>query len=282
MQKNKLAILIALSLVFSPMLSVQAEKGSSNGSVDVKTDLDIRPLPPERDPKFPKLRSTDDEKDMPRPGVVKFMDKKDDSTDDMDDDKGGLRIKEEGRFRMGLKKSVDDDNRPQLSEEEKAEMKVKFEARKEELKKKIEVRKGELKIKLEDKAKERVKNILANMWKMLNNQLDRLSKADARIGEKLASLKEKGLDVSKASAQYTVAQTALAKAKLDVEATSSLSSEQADTETSKETLRSLVKTASDSIKSAGAEYRKIFPLMPKEPVEVEVETSTSASTSVTE
>jgi hypothetical protein len=210
------------------------------------------------------------------------MDKKDDSTDDMDDDKGGLRIKEEGRFRMGLKKSVDDDNRPQLSEEEKAEMKLKFETRKEELKKKIEVRKGELKIKLEDKAKERVKNILANMWKMLNNQLDRLSKADTRIGEKLASLKEKGLDVSKASAQYTVAQTALAKAKLDVEATSSLSSEQAETETSKETLRSLVKTASDSIKSAGAEYRKIFPLMPKEPVEVEVETSTSASTSVTE
>jgi rRNA maturation endonuclease Nob1 len=282
MQKNKLAILIALALVFSPMLSVQAEKGSSDGSVDVKTDSDIRPLPPTRDPKFPKLRSTDDGKDMPRPGVVKFMDKKDDSTDDMDDDKGGLRMKEEGRMRKDLKSSTDDDNRPELTDEQKAEMKKKYEVRKAELKSKIETRKGEIKIKLEDKAKERVKNILANMWKMLNNQLDRLSKADARIGEKLASLKEKGLDVSKASAQYTVAQTALAKAKLDVEATSSLSSEQAETDTSKETLRSLVKTASDSIKSAGAEYRKIFPLMPKEPVKVEVETSTSASTSVTE
>ena len=119
---------------------------------------------------------------------------------------------------------------------------------------------------------------------MLNNQLDRLSKADARIGEKLDSLKAKGVDVSASSAQYIVAQTALAKAKVDVEATSSLSTEQAGTETSKETLRSLVKTATDSIRSAGAQYKEVIKLLPKgsAKAEVKVETNTSTSTSVTE
>ena len=261
-----------LALVLAPTLSTQAEEGSLDSSVEVKVNSDLSPLPPVKD----QGKGTDDGKKFPLRGDIrKIADIKDRSVDDDDagDDKGGLRIKTEDRLRM------DSSNNPQLSEKQKAEMKKKFDDRKAEILKKIEVRKGELKIKLEDKAKERVKNILTNMFKMLSNQLDRLSKADARIGEKLASLKEKGLDVSAASSQYVVAQTALAKAKVDVEATSSISIDQASTETSKETLHALVKTATDSIKAAGAEYRKIFPLLPKEAPKAEVETSTSASTS---
>jgi hypothetical protein len=159
-------------------------------------------------------------------------------------------------------------------------MKLEIEARKKDMLSKLTSSKDEKKLKLEAKAQERVKNSLMNIFKNLNNQINRLSKVDVKIGEKIKALKETGADTSAQEAQYAKAQTALAKAKIDVEAANSASIDQTSTTTSKEAIRSLVKVAEDSIKLAGKEYMKIIPMLPEAKVKTEVDANSSTSTKV--
>jgi hypothetical protein len=290
MQKNKLVIALALGMLILPTVSLKAEESSTGASagVEVNTSAGIhrevdgkgRPasqiVNPEFDGDHPRLPP-------PMPLNKEKAGEKADVGSVRAGIKGNMRLEDDKGPRPGMtgpRIENGKSDRPQLSEEEKAAIKVKMDARKAEIKGKIEARKDENKVKLEAKAKDRVKALLANVFKMLSNQIDRLSKVDKRIGEKIAALQTSGIDVTAMNTQYVIAQTALAKAKVDVEATSSISTEQADTETSKEALRSLVKTAEDSIKAAGAEYRKVIALMPKEAPKGEVEAQTSTSTNV--
>ncbi len=137
-----------------------------------------------------------------------------------------------------------------------------METRKEELAKKFAPKKGEKKVKLKDDKKEKVRIALENIFKHLTAQLNNLVSLDKRIADKINARKTAGTDVTAASAQYTVAQTALEKAKTDVAAAQALSIDQSvASTTSKTALHGLVKVAEDSLKAAGGEYRKIIPLL---------------------
>ncbi len=271
MNKNKIALLLILGLMFIPsafQLNAEDSRTSTGISVD---DDDIRPLPPVKNPD---TKSSDDDGD-----------------DDINDDKGGLRVGTEveleddkGGLRSSSSTRVSDDS-SSLSVEEKAKIQAEIEARKSEILKKITAIKAEVKVRLEANAQERVKKLLANIFNMLSNQINRLMRADERIGEKIDDFKLKGVDVTLAVAQYTKAQTALAKAKIDVQATNSLSIDQTSIATSKDTLRSLVRTAEESIKAAGREYMKVLSLLPDDgndddDDDKKVESNTSSTTSV--
>ena len=253
MKKSNLIVFLSLMLLVVPILKLQAEDGSLrlDSSVKVESTDDKYPLPP-----VP----------LPKPGTGTSVDVK--NHIELGDDKGGLR-EHSGQ-------STDDSK---MSEEQKNKMKIEIEARKKDMLSKLNSLKEERKMKLEAKAQEKVKKSLMKIFKNLNNQIDRLSKVDVKIGERIKALKESGADTSAQEAQYAKAQTALAKAKVDVEAANSTSTDQVNGTTSKETLRSLVKTAEESIKIAGKEYMKIIPTLPEVKVKTEVDAKSSTSTS---
>lgn len=254
MKKSNLVVFLSLLLLVIPLLKLQAEGGSLgvDSSIKVESSDDKYPLPPVPLPK-PTLRSNTDVR-----GEI-----------ELGDDKGGLR--------ESNGESTDD---RKISPQAEAKMKLEIEARKKDMLSKLTSSKDEKKLKLEAKAQERVKNSLMNIFKNLNNQINRLSKVDVKIGEKIKALKETGADTSAQEAQYAKAQTALAKAKIDVEAANSASIDQTSTTTSKEAIRSLVKVAEDSIKLAGKEYMKIIPMLPEAKVKTEVDANSSTSTKV--
>ncbi len=253
MKKSNLIVFLSLMLLVIPILKLQAEDGSLrlDSSVKVESTDDKYPLPP-----VP----------LPKPGTGTSVDMK--SEVELGDDKGGLRE---------YKSESTDDSK--MSEEQKNKLKLEIEARKKDMLSKLNSLKEERKMKLEAKAQEKVKKSLMKIFKNLNNQIDRLSKVDVKIGERIKALKESGADTSAQEAQYAKAQTALAKAKVDVEAANSTSTDQVNGTTSKETLRSLVKTAEESIKIAGKEYMKIIPTLPEVKVKTEVDAKSSTSTS---
>lgn len=113
--------------------------------------------------------------------------------------------------------------------------------------------------KLDDKAKGRVEIRLDNLYKMLTNRLDRLTRVDAEITKRLAGK----TDVVAVLALQASAQTALAKARVDIEATKSASLTELTSTTSKVVLRNLVNTAEASIKTAAEAYKKVTQAMPK-------------------
>jgi hypothetical protein len=162
------------------------------------------------------------------------------------------------------------------NDEKKSELKVKIDARKDELKKKIEGMKADKKDektkKLDEQAKERVIGHLTNIYDRLYTRITRLTKVDAEITRRLATRSpEPAVLVLHASAQ-----SLLAQAKVDVEATKAASAAELTTTTSKEALRSLVTTAETSIKNAGEAYKKVVQAL-KETPKAEVSASPSSS-----
>lgn len=254
MKKSNLVIFLSLMLLVVPILKLQAESGSLgvDSSVKVESSDDKYPLPP-----VP----------LPKPRVGTSVDTK--GQMELGDDKGGLR-----EYRG---ESTDD---VKMSQEQKDKMKMEIETRKKDMLKKLNSSVDEKKKKLEAKAQEKVKKSLMNIFKNLNNQINRLSKVDIKIGERIKTLKEGGADTTLQEAQYVKAQAALAKAKVDVEAANSTSIDQVNNTTSKETIRGLVKTAEESIKAAGKEYMQIIPKLPEAKVKTEVDTKSSTSTEV--
>lgn len=152
-----------------------------------------------------------------------------------------------------------------------------LETRKAEIEKKINDNRVEKKIRLESKAQERVQVILNKIYNKLNDQLGKLSQVDAKILLKITTFEKEGRNVSLVKAQYTIAKTALDKAKSEILTATMISADQITKETSKGTIRELVKTTEESIRTAGAEYRKILPLLAKiegdNSVEKEVKTT---------
>lgn len=131
----------------------------------------------------------------------------------------------------------------------------------------IQAKVGELKAsikesrtkKLDEKAKLRVETRLNNIYNMLTNRIKRLTRVDAEITKQLS------LQTSTSSVLtlHVAAQTALAKAKVDIEATKKASISELNATTSKAILRNLVNTAEASIKNAAEAYKELVTLMPK-------------------
>lgn len=147
-------------------------------------------------------------------------------------------------------------------------------AKKAELLKQITQRKTDKKKKLAEKALVAVENALGKIYANLNDKLARLNKVDANLTAKIAQLKNSGTDVTSASALLLEAQTSLAKATVDVQATASLAHEQTATSTSKEILKGLISTARTSVTTAGQNYKKVA-----ESIQVYIPTTVSTSTS---
>jgi chromosome segregation ATPase len=147
--------------------------------------------------------------------------------------------------------------------------------KRDELKKKLETLKKEKKQKLDEKKKGVVNTALKNIFARFSERIEQLTNIDTRLGAKTTELQTKGTDVTNTIALLTSAKTALEKAKVDIEATKTLASEQTSTSTSKEVLKSLINTADASIKSAKDSYKKVG-----ESLRPFLEGSTSTSTPV--
>lgn len=159
-------------------------------------------------------------------------------------------------FRDGLREIREE--KIEALKENREEMKSALEDRKKELMEKREGRKDERKTKLAEKSKEIVKKALERIFNHLNTRIEKLVSVDTKIAAKLSDLQATGVNTSTSVTLYTAAQLNLTKAKTDVEAAKVVALEQTATSTSKEVIRSLVKTAEDSIKTAGESYRAVL------------------------
>ena len=144
---------------------------------------------------------------------------------------------------------------------ETAAIKNNFETKQVEIEKKIAAKKDITKKKLEAKAQEKVRVTLEKIYNKLNSQIIKLSQVGIKISTKIFGFENDRRDVTDAKVQYNLAKIALEKATSDVLATRMVAVSQIAKETTKETLRDLVKTAEESIKNAGSEYRKVLPLL---------------------
>jgi len=150
-------------------------------------------------------------------------------------------------------------------------MKKNLEDKKAELEKKIaSTNTGKTK-KLDAAPREKVQNLLKNISTKLNAKVASLTKTDYKISTKIDRLEKKGGDVAAIKAQYEIAKDLLFKANSDVLAARMTAIDQTMVETTKETMRALVKSAEESIKKAGDAYRKLLPMIAKENDKSEVE-----------
>jgi len=117
------------------------------------------------------------------------------------------------------------------------------------------------KIKLTAKAQEKVISALDSIYTKLNTQIEKLSQVDIKILNKIDTAESKGSNVVQAKAQYTIAKAAIDKATADIIASRTVAVDQTNTATSKEALRTLVKSSQDSIQVAGDESRKLLSLI---------------------
>jgi|GEM_PF-6621621 len=168
--------------------------------------------------------------------------------------------------------------RVEALKENQAKFKTAMEARRKELSAKLKENKEARSVKLEIAAKQRINVQLGNIFNRLNQHLEKTIAIDARIAERLNAMDEEGKNVEAAAEQYVKAQAALGKARTDIAAAKALTSEQTATTSpavSKEALRTLVKTADESLKAALVEYRKVVELL-KVSVRAEAEVTTEA------
>jgi len=171
------------------------------------------------------------------------------------------------------------------ADEMKAKLKIESEtlmknliARKTEIEKKINDNRTEKKIKLEAKAQLRVKTTLEKIFDKLTDQLGKLSLVDAKLSSIISGYEQKGKEVSPAKEQYVLAKAAVEKAKVEILADRMIALNQTTLQTSKGTIRDLVKTAEESIRAAGNEYRKIIPIIAQTNGGSEVENKTETKT----
>lgn len=138
-----------------------------------------------------------------------------------------------------------------------------LEIKKVEMQKKIGDKKDVVKKRLEIKAQERVRLALDKIYNKLNLQLNKLESVDAKISTKITLFEKGGKNVIAVKTQYDIAKQALDKSKAEILATRMIGAEEIMRETSKEAMREIVKTAEDTIRGIGAEYRKVLPLLAK-------------------
>jgi len=128
------------------------------------------------------------------------------------------------------------------------ELKVKLEARREEIK-------NEIKKRLDDNAKNRIEKRIENVYGSFSNRIERLVNADAALTAKVNASQSEGVYLETTISLLTTAQGLLSKAKLDVEATKGIVIDELTTETSKEQIRLIIKTANESIVAAAKAYK---------------------------
>ncbi len=146
--------------------------------------------------------------------------------------------------------------------ENAAERKEAVENRRSELKKEVEKKKVERKDekakRLDEKAQKRVGEKLVQIYKKLTERVDRLSKTDIELQTRIDRRTAAGINTSTAQGLLATARIALAKAKVDVDATKAIAITEVMSTTTKETFKTLVTTAEASVKSTAESYRKVI------------------------
>jgi hypothetical protein len=246
MTKNKIVLVLMLGMILSPIYVLKAEDSTSvntTGNIEVQKNNDI-------------IKNSTEQRNAIKTTAKKYIDQK-----------------------LGEIKTMRDETIANLKtnvEQRVTALKVNIAAKKSEVEKKIAAKKDEVKIKLATKAQDRVKKLLENIYGNLNGKITKLSEIDVKILAKINTAEINGTNVTAPKAQYVIAKASLDKAIVDVNATKAASIDQTSIKTSKDAIRLLVKTAEDSIKTAGAEYRKIIPLITPVISDTKVETETSS------
>lgn len=189
-----------------------------------------------------------------------------------EDRKERMEVRQEARGEMK-------DNRAKIQ----ADLKVKFDARRVELKANMDAMKVKVKDerakKLDEKAKDRVEMRLGNIYKRLSERVTNLTRVDAGVTKRLAAYNAAQVNVASVVALQTSAQTLLAKARLDVEATKALSQSELNATTTKDTLRALVNTAETSLKTTHESYKKVLDALKALP-KLKMQATTTATTTI--
>lgn len=184
--------------------------------------------------------------------------------------------------RMEMRKGAQEarkDNRAKIQ----ADLKVKLDARRVELKANMDAMKVKVKDerakKLDQKAKARVEVRLGNIYKRLSERVTNLTRVDAGVAKRLAAYTAAQVSTASVVTLQTSAQALLAKARLDVEATKTLSQSELNATTTKETLRALVNTAETSLKTTHESYKKVLDALKALP-KLKVQATTTATTTI--
>ena len=306
MHKNKIVLMLALGLMISPFFAVQAEDVvtstttltgtdptvQTNVSSDIKEGFKNKIKDIQNNAKLEANKIKQGAQDAQKNIIDTAKQQKDNLNNDLQTKIGEIRnsttLTAEQKVAeikdLRDKKIADLKETMQVKQEDlKAnvtkkieDLKSNIETRTAEITKQIEAKKGEIKTKLEAKAQENVKTLLEKIYNNLNSKVEKLTGVDVTILAKINASSANGIDVTSAKAQYTIARAALDKAITDIAATKTISIDQTSIQTSKETLRALVKTAEDSIKAAGVEYQKIIPLITTTN-DTKVETTTTST-----
>lgn len=177
------------------------------------------------------------------------------------------KIREDGRV------MIKDATSSEVRMKARAEMQADMKANAVERKAAVEVRRADLKAKidaakvqnqalkakkLDEKAQKKVEQKLAEIYKRLSEKVAKLTRVDAELQARINVRASAGIDVSAAQGLLAVSRVALAKARVDVEATQSIAAMETMSTTTKETLRGLVTTAEASVKAAAESYRKVI------------------------
>ncbi|HEY1037568.1 MAG TPA: hypothetical protein VGE62_03205 [Candidatus Paceibacterota bacterium] len=143
--------------------------------------------------------------------------------------------------------------------ENRAERMSEVRAKKDAILAELKVRKDDKKQKLAADAKVRIENRMTNVYERLTRHVESITKADARISIRVNEVVASGTIAADLQNLHAAAQIALAKAKVDIEATKGIALEQLNaSSTSKEALKSVVKTAEASIKAAAQAYKEVL------------------------
>jgi hypothetical protein len=289
MKKNKIVLALALGLLIIPAFITHAEDATVT-TTNVKPDIknirdgfknDVKKIREDAKQKAGTIKknfknekkniidSTKQERDVIKQDIQKKIKEIQDSTTLTIAEKATQIKTLRNEKAKNVKAEIEQKKTEMKASIEKrtTELKANIDAKKAEITKQIANKKDEIKKKLDTKAQEKVKTNLDKIYTNLSGKITKLSEIDAKILVKINADKTAGVDTTKALAQYTIAKTALDKAITNVSATKTISIDQTSIQTSKETLRALVKTAEDSIKNAGVEYRKIVPLTTQNKVE---------------
>lgn len=221
-------------------------------------------------------------------GRPAMMELRDDAREDMREIRRESKDMRKDRLldgREDMKMATSAEARMKARADMKADMKLNMEQRKAqvevrkiELKKQIEAKKVENKQlkakKLDERNKQKVGEKLGKVYARLSERLMGLTRVDAELTMRLNRMATSGVDVAPIRGLQATAQIALAKAKVDVEATKTLAAAEVNSTTTKETLRALVKTAEDSLKAAARAYKTAIDaakILPKPVAQVQVE-----------
>lgn len=241
--KRSLVVALAFGLLISPLGTIvaQAQTGNSNGAPGNARTQEFR------------------------------IERKDIIRKEVKNATSSVRVDSKAvKTQTRVKSDVPKIKRVEAFRDNQAKMKLTVDARKKEINLRIKAQLATSSAtstkKLDNAAKNRVRAHIENIYKRLSQHIERIAEIDGKVAARINLISDSGIEMADVETQYEKAKASLEKAKADVTATKALATDKTATTTpsvSKVALRTLVKTAEDSIKAAIREYKATIELMKK-------------------